>query len=274
MPRSVPLPDVQSSAVEVPLRIDAVGIAQLRHPIVVWDRSLAKQETVAEISMSVDLTADQRGAHLSRFLEVLDLGGGELTMRTAGRMLTELRERLGASTATIEAAFPYFVEKLAPVTSARGLLDIGCRFTFSAAGEAMWFRAEVVVPVTTLCPCSQAVSDYGAHNQRCLVSITIVQALGDDPAEDEVIWIEELVELAERHASAPIYPTLKREDERFVTMQAFDHPAFVEDVVRGVAAELAADPRLSAFSVEAASEESIHNHVAFARVCSAPSARV
>ena len=252
----------------MPLRIDAVGISQLRHPIVVRDRALSKQETVAEISMSVDLAAEQRGAHLSRFLEVLDASGGELTMRTAGAMLDDLRRRLGASTATIETAFPYFIEKRAPVTGARGLLDVGCRFTFSAVADDRTFSAEVAVPVTTLCPCSQAVSDYGAHNQRCLVTISIAHPLGDDPADDEVVWIEELVELAERHASAPIYPTLKREDERFVTMQAFDHPVFVEDLVRGVARELQVDKRMSAFSVEAASQESIHNHAAFARVVS------
>jgi GTP cyclohydrolase I len=166
----------------------------------------------------------------------------------------------------VEAAFPYFVEKRAPVTGARGLLDIACRFTFSALLAERTFSAEVAVPVTTLCPCSQAVSDYGAHNQRCLVTISVSHPMSDHPSEDDIIWIEDLVELAERHASAPIYPTLKREDERFVTMQAFDNPAFVEDVVRGVAHELQADVQVHRFAVEVASHESIHNHAAFARV--------
>ena len=123
----------------------------------------------------------------------------------------------------------------------------------------------MTVPVTTLCPCSRAVSDYGAHNQRCAVTISVRTAVTDQPTDDEIVWIEDLVEVAERHASAPIYPTLKRPDERFVTMQAYDNPAFVEDVVRGVAAELADDPRVADFCVEASSDESIHNHRAFAR---------
>ncbi len=130
----------------------------------------------------------------------------------------------------------------------------------------MDFVLTVTVPVTTLCPCSRAVSDYGAHNQRCDVTISVRTEATDEPTDDDIVWIEDLVDLAERHGSAPIYPTLKRPDERFVTMQAYDNPAFVEDVVRGVAAELAGDRRVAEFSVEASSDESIHNHRAFARI--------
>lgn len=259
-----PLPDIQSGSAATSMPIDAVGISQLKHPIVIWDREFSKQETVADLSMWVSLPADQRGAHLSRFLEVLEDTGGELTVATAGRMLDQLQERLGSSDASVEAAFPYFIEKRAPVTGAKGLLDIATRFTFASVGEERSFTCEVVVPVTTLCPCSQAVSDYGAHNQRCLVSMATVAPIGGDAMS--VLWIEELVEIAERHASAPVYPTLKRADERFVTMQAFDNPAFVEDVARGVAMELGADHRILEFAVVAASEESIHNHRAFARI--------
>jgi GTP cyclohydrolase I len=260
------LADLQASQGAHPLRLDAVGISQLRHPIVVLDRAQSKQETVATISMSVDLDAASRGAHLSRFLEVLDDSSGELTMRTAGRLLEDLRSRLGSATATVEAEFPYFIEKRAPVTGARGLLDVTCRFSFSGSHKTTDLVLAVTVPVTTLCPCSKAVSDYGAHNQRCDVSITVRLDVTDPPTEDDIVWIEELVDLAERHSSAPIYPTLKREDERFVTMQAFDNPAFVEDVVRGIAASLSDDPRIQDFCVEASSDESIHNHRAFARI--------
>ncbi len=260
------LADLQASASRQPIAIDAVGISRLRHPVVVLDRLRAKQETVAMLTMAIDLTASQRGAHLSRFLEVLSDVECELTVRTAQRLLTTITERLGGTTAAIDAEFPYFIEKRAPVSGVRGLLDVACCFSFRGDGDAVDFGLTVSVPVTTLCPCSRAVSDYGAHNQRCDVTITVRSAVTDDPTDDEIVWIEDLVDLAERHASAPIYPTLKRPDERFVTMQAYDNPAFVEDVVRGVADELADDQRVAEFCVEASSDESIHNHRAFARV--------
>lgn len=260
------LADIQASVPQRAMQIDAVGISHLRHPIVVLDRAQAKQETVATISMAVELQASTRGAHLSRFLEVLADADAELTIRTAGRLLSELRTRLGSTAAAVDAEFPYFVEKHAPVTGARGLLDVGCHFSFRNLHSRSDFVVSVTVPVTTLCPCSKAVSDYGAHNQRCDVTISTLQRLTDEPTDDEIVWIEDLVDLAERNASAPIYPALKRPDERFVTMQAFDNPAFVEDVVRGVAAGLLEDPRVENFHVEASSDESIHNHRAFARI--------
>jgi GTP cyclohydrolase IB len=241
-------------------------VSQLRHPIVVLDRARAKQETVASITMSVDLAATMRGAHLSRFLDVLAEADHELTIRTAAPLLQKLRTRLDSAAATVEAEFPYFVEKFAPVTGVRGLLDVRCCFSFRSADDDYDFVLSVTVPVTTLCPCSKAVSDYGAHNQRCDVTISVLGALGTDQADDEIVWIEDLVDLAEVHASAPIYPALKRLDERFVTMHAYNHPAFVEDVVRGVATTLQADRRVETFCVEASSDESIHNHRAFARI--------
>lgn len=189
----------------------------------------------------------------------------ELTVRTAGRLLGEMKHRLGARAARVVAAFPYFIEKFAPVTGARGLLDIETTFTFSDCGRGVDSLLEVRIPVTTLCPCSRAVSDYGAHNQRCHVTIAVRWAPEDDD-EHGIIWIEELVELAESYASAPIYPALKRPDERYVTMLAYDNPAFVEDVARGVASGLSTDPRVLEFYVEASSDESIHNHRAFARI--------
>jgi GTP cyclohydrolase I len=261
------LADVQRSESAHLVPIDAVGISNLRHPVVVLDRTQAKQETVATISMSVDLDAHSRGAHLSRFLELLDEAAGELTARTAPHLLASLRQRLGSTSASVVVEFPYFIEKRAPVTGARGLLDIACQFSFRATASESDFVLKATVPVTTLCPCSRAVSDYGAHNQRCDVTIAVrVNGHGEGMADDDILWIEELVQLAESNASAPIYPTLKRADERFVTMQAYDNPAFVEDVARGVAAALMADTRVAAFSVEASSDESIHNHRAFARI--------
>lgn len=261
----IELPDLQSSESSQQIALEAVGITGLRHPIVILDRLRAKQETVASLTMAVDLAASQRGAHLSRFLEVLSDADGELTVRTAHRLLTAITSQLGGTKATIDAEFLYFIEKQAPATGARGLLDVACRFSFGGTSDSMDFVLTVTAPVTTLCPCSRAVSDYGAHNQRCSVKISVRPTAKEEPTDDEIVWIEDLVDLAERHGSAPIYPTLKRPDERHVTMQAYDNPAFVEDVVRGVAAELASDPRVAEFCVEASSEESIHNHSAFAR---------
>jgi GTP cyclohydrolase I len=259
------LADIQGGTPLIELRIDWVGVSQLRQPLLVLDRSHSKQETVAELMLAVDLGASQRGAHLSRFLDILAEADNEFTTRTAGRLLAEMKERLSANAARAVAVFPYFVEKRAPVSGARGLLDIASTFTFTDRGVGVEFLLEVRVPVTTLCPCSREVSDYGAHNQRCDVTIAI-RAFADEDSEESIVWIEDLVELAEANASAPIYPALKRPDERFVTMQAYDNPAFVEDVVRGVAAGLRADPRVAHFYVEASSDESIHNHRAFARI--------
>lgn len=259
------LADMQVSAPSVAMPIDWVGVSHLRQPLLVLDRSQAKQETVAELLLAVDLRASERGAHLSRFLDVLAETGNELTTRTAGRLLGDMRQRLTARAARVVATFPYFIEKRAPVTGVRGLLDIATSFTFSDRGSGLDFVLKVRIPVTTLCPCSRAVSDYGAHNQRCHVTISIRSA-PDDDAEDGIIWIEDLVELVESHASAPIYPALKRPDERYVTMLAYDNPAFVEDVARGVASELSADQRVLQLYVEASSDESIHNHRAFAQI--------
>jgi GTP cyclohydrolase I len=178
--------------------------------------------------------------------------------------LADIKQRLEADAARVVAAFPYFIEKRAPVSGARGLLDVATTFIFTERGCGTEFVLAVRVPVTTLCPCSRAVSDYGAHNQRCEVTISV--ACSADDQDSSIVWIEDLVKLAEVHASAPIYPALKRPDERYVTMLAYDNPAFVEDVVRGVAAELSADERIDSYFVEAASDESIHNHRAFARI--------
>lgn len=259
------LADLQMSAPAVALPIDWVGVSHLRQPLLVLDRSQAKQETVADLLLAVDLEASERGAHLSRFLDLLAEADNELTVRTAGGLLDQMKHRLAARAAKVVATFPYFIEKCAPVTGARGLLDILTTFTFADRGSGLDCVLEVRIPVTTLCPCSRAVSDYGAHNQRCHVTVA-VRWVPEDDAEHGIIWIEELVELAELHASAPIFPALKRPDERYVTMLAYDNPAFVEDVARGVAAGLSSDSRVREFYVEASSDESIHNHRAFAQI--------
>jgi GTP cyclohydrolase I len=257
--------DVQSRHDDRRIPIDEVGVSNLRYPIIVLDRARGEQQTIAQIAMSVSLPHHLKGTHMSRFLEVLNEHRGELTMRTLCLILERLRVRLEAERARIEVAFPYFIEREAPVTGAKALMDYACTFLAERRDRHDDFRLRVEVPVTTLCPCSKAISDYGAHNQRGRVTIDVRSAIGVD-GQPALIWIEELIDIAERSASAPIYPLLKRPDERHVTMQAFDNPVFVEDVVRKVALELQADARVARFRVRAVNEESIHNHNAFARV--------
>jgi GTP cyclohydrolase IB len=259
------LEDVQARSDSRGVALDEVGVRGLRYPIVVWDRERDKQETIAEIAMSVSLPAHLKGTHLSRFIEVLSEHAGEVTMRTIPTILAALRHRLHAERARMEVCFPYFIERAAPVTGTRALLDYQCQFTGEADDRGDRFTLTVRVPVTSVCPCSKTISDYGAHNQRGQIAIS-VQTTQDLDGEPQVIWIEELVEFAERSASAPVFPLLKRPDERHVTMLAYDNPVFVEDMVRNVATCLRADPRLTWFAVEATNEESIHNHAAFARV--------
>lgn len=257
--------DVQNRPDDRRVPIDEVGVSGLRYPIVVLDRLRGQQHTVARISMSVNLPHQFKGTHMSRFLEVLNEHRGEVTMRTLPAILRMLQERLQAESARVEVTFPYFLEREAPVTAARALMDYNCTFTGYRRGEQDDFVLRIEVPVTTLCPCSKAISDYGAHNQRGSVTIE-VRGNVDAEGQQALIWIEELINIAEQSASAPIYPLLKRADERHVTMQAFDKPVFVEDVVRNVAVELQTDARIAWFRVRAVNDESIHNHSVFAQV--------
>ncbi len=259
------LEDVQGRPDTRGIALDQVGVRGLRHPVVVWDREHAKQDTVAEIGMSVDLPAHVKGTHLSRFLEVLGEHAGEITMRTIPTMLAAVRDRLHAGRARIEVRFPYFLDRAAPITGARALMDYDCQFVGEGDATETSFTLTVRVPVTSVCPCSKAISDYGAHNQRGIITIS-VRTRDDDCGEPHLVWIEELIAIAESAASAPVYPLLKRPDERYVTMLAYDNPVFVEDMVRAVASALRADPRISWFRVEAVNDESIHNHAAFAEV--------
>lgn len=247
--------------------IDQVGVSDLRYPIVVLDRACGRQHTIGLLSASVSLPHHFKGTHMSRFIEVLDAHRGELTMRTLPTILRAMKQRLEAESARLEVRFPYFLKRRAPVSGATALMDYDCSFAGEVNGGCEDFVLGVRVPVTSLCPCSKAISDYGAHNQRGYITIEVRSA--DGPAgKPAIVWIEELVEIAERAASAPVYPLVKRADERFITMQAYDHPVFVEDMVRAVAVELRADPRVAWFRVQAVNQESIHHHNAFAELSS------
>lgn len=259
------LHDIQSLPDGRNIALDQVGVTDLRYPIRVYDRDEKEQQTIAQITMSVNLPHHFKGTHMSRFIEVIEGHQGLVTMKTLPGILRELKKALEAESARMEVRFPYFMKRSAPVTRATGLMDYECSFVGEANGKNDDFVLGVRVPVTSLCPCSKAISDYGAHNQRGLVTIQ-VRSARNRTGRPKIVWIEELVELAEKSASAPVYPLLKRADERFVTMQAYDNPVFVEDIVRNVALKLKQDKRVAWFSVEAVNMESIHNHSAFARV--------
>lgn len=253
--------DVQGSADTRGVGIDHAGVSGLRYPIVVLDQARTRQHTIASVTMSVAVAHQLKGTHMSRFIEVLNRHRGEVTMHTIPTILEELCLRLDTEEASMEVRFPYFLERLAPATGAAALLDYDCAFTATRRRGATDFILEVGVPVTSLCPCSKAISDYGAHNQRGTITTRVRTMRPTD-----FIWIEEIVEIAEASGSAPVYPLLKRADERFVTMQAYDHPVFVEDMVRNVATSLQNDARVQWFAVRAVNAESIHNHAAFAEV--------
>lgn len=261
------LEDVQNRRDDRHLAIDEVGITGIRYPVAVLDREHGKQDTIAEVRMSVDLSPDIKGTHLSRFVEILDDVAAEVTPATMPVMLDALRCRLGARRARLEFRYPYFLRRVAPATGASALMDFQCWLVGEHYATSIRLMLGARVPVTSVCPCSKAISDYGAHNQRTRITVVAHPKLGED-GQAAPVWADELIEIAEAAGSCPVYPLLKRPDERHVTMQAYDRPAFVEDMARSAAEALARHEQIASFSVEAVSEESIHNHSAFARITS------
>jgi len=258
------LEDVQGRPDNRQLPIGEVGISGLRYPTTVWDRENGSQATVAEVSMSVDLRADVKGAHLSRFVEILEDFGTTLSPQAMPIILDVLQQRLASQRAEFRADFPYFMRRSAPVTGATAQMDYQCQLSGRSDDMGTATTVKVRVPVTSVCPCSKAISDYGAHNQRGYITLRV--RLRDEADGAAMVWAEDLIEIAEASASSPVFPLLKRPDERYVTMRAHDHPVFVEDMVRAAASVLSDDDRMAWFSVKAANDESIHNHAAFARI--------
>lgn len=258
--------DVQSSSDNRELPIDLVGVNGLRYPITVRDKARVRQKTIAEMSLSVSLPHHFKGTHMSRFIEVVHEHRDQVDMETLPSIVRTLRSRLEAERARIEVRFPYFVERTAPASGLLSLMSYDCRYMAEVDADGDDFLVGVRVPITTLCPCSKAISDYGAHNQRGYVDID-VRAARAAAGLPKMVWIEELIEAGEKSGSAPVFPLLKREDERALTMRAYDNPAFVEDVVRHVAADLRDDPRIKWLRVRAETIESIHDHNAFAVIC-------
>jgi GTP cyclohydrolase IB len=250
--------DVQGSQDTRRIAINKVGIKDIRHPVRVQDRTAWEQHTVATFSMYVYLPHNFKGTHMSRFVQILNSHEREISVESFKDMLTEMVDRLESERGHIEMAFPFFVNKKAPVSGVESLLDYEVTLIGEIRdGEPQMF-VRVVVPTTSLCPCSKSISDRGAHNQRSHVTVTV--------RTREFVWIEELIDLVEGQASCELYGLLKRPDEKYVTERAYDNPKFVEDTVRDVAAQLNADDRICAYTVEAENFESIHNHSAYALI--------
>jgi GTP cyclohydrolase I len=252
------IPDVQATPDARKLAIDKVGVKAIRHPIQIMQRTGGVQHTIANFNMYVGLPHQFKGTHMSRFVEILNAHEREITVETFKVMLQEMVEKLEAEEGRIEMTFPYFIDKAAPVSGVKSLMDYEVTFIAQILEAAPCFAMRVLVPVTSLCPCSKRISDYGAHNQRSHVTVTA--HTGD------FVWIEEIVDLIEKQASSELYGLLKRPDEKYVTERAYDNPKFVEDMVRDVAAVLNLDERITRYIVESENFESIHNHSAYALI--------
>src|SRR5262245_60925850 len=253
-----PIDDVQGRPDTRRIPINKVGIKDIYHPIRVLDRSGGEQHTIASFNMYVNLPHNFKGTHMSRFVEILNSYEKEISVRSFQQMLSEMTTRLDATSGHIEMSFPYFVTKRAPVSGVESLLDYKASLLGSVHNGASVISLKVIVPVTSLCPCSKRISDYGAHNQRSHVTVTA--HTGD------FVWIEEIIDLVEKQASSELYGLLKRPDEKYVTERAYDNPKFVEDMVRDVAAVLNLDDRITKYVVESENFESIHNHSAYALI--------
>ena len=249
--------DVQKEAAEHEVDLDKVGVKGVRYPIIVLDKNNEYQHTVAIINMYVNLPRHFRGTHMSRFIEILDHHSRRMTLHNIGPILAEMKDKLDAKSAHLEVAFPYFIEKTAPVSGQKSTMVYDCKLVASESDHDE-LVLEVNVPVMSLCPCSKEISDRGAHSQRSIVTVKL--------KSEELVWIEDIVKLVEGAASSDLYALLKREDEKYITEKAYDNPRFAEDMVRKIAFELENIPQIIWFSVETENHESIHNHSAYAAV--------
>jgi len=256
--RTAAIPDVQGRADRRSLAIDRVGVKGIRYPITVETMQGAHQAVDATFNMYVSLAADRKGTHMSRFLELLNDFKSGMTPDRIIELCHLLRSTLDSERAHVEMTFTYFIEKTAPVSGKKGLMDYTVRMTCDASSAGDTFVLGVAAPATSLCPCSKEISAYGAHNQRCLITADITM--------NRMVWIEELVTLIESSASCPVYSVLKRPDEKVVTEQAFDNPKFVEDIVRDLAGALDTDDRIDWYRIHSENFESIHSHNAYAEI--------
>lgn len=250
------LQDIQMSSSEVAIPIDSVGVKNLRIPLSVRDRENGAQHTVAQVEVGVDLPAAFKGTHMSRFVEALESFGEKLDYNSLKDLLAQIQERLSARNAFISFTFPYFMMLASPATKRKSRMDYEVTLTGALEESEISCMLEVCVPVMTVCPCSKAISDEGAHSQRAEIRLQV--------SMNGFAWIEEFIEIANNAGSSPVYSLLKREDEKYVTENAFANPTFVEDVVRFVAKQLSEHEKIDWYRVEVESFESIHNHSAYA----------
>ena len=251
--------DIQNQPDYRNIPIDKVGIKGLKYPVKVMDKNRGTQSTVADISMYVDLPHQCKGTHMSRFVEILNQSRTRVSLESLNSILSSMKTILNAESSHIEIVFPYFIEKPAPSTGVKGLMDFTCSiYGSSDKNDNTDVVLKVAVPVTSVCPCSKEISEYGAHNQRGEVLVST--------RFSKLIWIEDIVNIVEKCASCEIYSVLKREDEKYVTEKAYNNPKFVEDIVRDVAKALIGDKNITWFSVSAENFESIHNHSAYAYI--------
>jgi GTP cyclohydrolase I len=263
MPIEFAIEDVQNLPDIRQIAIDKVGIKALRHPVKVKDKTGGAQHTVAIFNMYVHLPQHFKGTHMSRFVEILNANEREISVDSFAHMLSEVASRLEAQSAHIEMTFPYFVNKSAPVSGVKSLLDYEVSFIGAIRDGEHEIKVKVLIPVTSLCPCSKKISAYGAHNQRSHVTVTI--------AHNSFMWVEDIISLVEAQASAELYGLLKRPDEKYVTERAYDNPKFVEDMVRDIATAFNHESRVKSYIVECENFESIHNHSAYACISSVAS---
>jgi len=251
------MPDVQSQEDNREIPLTKVGVKGLEYPIRVLDKVKKVQHTAARVDLFADLPQHFKGTHMSRFVEIFHRYREDLSMPRFLEMLTEIRRDLEAESAFGSMEFPYFIEKNAPVSRLPGIISCRCRYRGRVGPSAeRQFSVAVSVPVSTVCPCSRAVSDRGAHNQRGIVTVEL--ELGP------FFWLEDIIALVENSSSSPVYSLIKREDEKYITEHAYDNPKFVEDLVRDVYVKIRELGQFPRFSVEAENFESIHNHSAYA----------
>ncbi len=249
--------DVQNQRDSRNIYLHQAGIRNLKYPVVIRDRKGNAVPVTGEVSLFVDLEGDQKGTHMSRFIEVLTQYN-QMDLKSIRHLLEELRERLEAENSFCRINFDYYIWKKSPVTERGAYLAVEVEYNGALRGDALDFEMTVRTPVTTLCPCSKEISDYSAHNQRAIVSITL--------RTDRYIWIEDLCGIAEEAASCPVYSLLKRPDEKYVTEKAYDNPKFVEDVARDAKMMIDEMEGVQSYVIEVESMESIHNHSAYAKV--------
>ncbi|MBL7085824.1 MAG: GTP cyclohydrolase I FolE2 [Candidatus Cloacimonetes bacterium] len=249
--------DIQNQTDKRDIKINKVGVKGLKYPIILQDRRNRKQYSIANVNMYVELPHHYRGTHMSRFVEILNHYHKETIVDNLEKLLSEMKKKLKANMAYIELEFTYFIKKKAPISKEESLMSYECSFNASL-GKNFCFEMSATVPVTTLCPCSKEISEFGAHNQRTYVTARI--------SYKDFVWLEEIIEIIEESGSSELYSLLKRADEKYITEKSYNNPKFVEDLVREIAEKLKSDKRITSYKVEAESIESIHNHNAYAMV--------